>query len=390
MKLASAAVLFVNIAVTAAAAGQGRQPLPEPAPENSGPAEFSPRPHFVYDVGFEFNFDNREYGGGEYSPSMTVLGARLTPSVGIRMDASPASVHSLMLGIDVMKDFGSDARTEDLFRELTFYYKWEKDFGRTGMTLTAGIFPRSEMRGSYSTAFFSDYVRFYDPNLEGLILRFRRPSAGYEIGCDWMGQYGDTRRERFMIFSSGEARLADRILVLGYSGYMYHYAGSREVRGVVDNILLNPYVGADLSARTGLQDLSFRLGWLQSMQNDRRNIGRYVFPAGGEFHFKIRNWNVSVENRLFYGRDLMPYSDSSDAAGQVYADGLYFGDPFYHLRRGGEDTGIYDRLELCYEPQIADFIRLRISAVLHFHGSGFSGWQQMVSLLFDLPDSWKK
>lgn len=178
MKLASAAVLFVNIAVTAAAAGQGRQPLPEPAPENSGPAEFSPRPHFVYDVGFEFNFDNREYGGGEYSPSMTVLGARLTPSVGIRMDASPASVHSLMLGIDVMKDFGSDARTEDLFRELTFYYKWEKDFGRTGMTLTAGIFPRSEMRGSYSTAFFSDYVRFYDPNLEGLILRFRRPSAG--------------------------------------------------------------------------------------------------------------------------------------------------------------------------------------------------------------------
>ena len=386
MKLASAAVLFVNIAMTAVAAGHGRQPLPEPAPENSGPAEFSPRPRFVYDVGFEFNFDNREYGGGEYSPSMTVLGARLTPSVGIRMDASPASVHSLMLGIDVMKDFGSDARTEDLFRELTFYYKWEKDFSRTRMTLTAGIFPRSEMRGSYSTAFFSDYVRFYDPNLEGLILKFRRPSAHYELGCDWMGQYGDTRRERFMIFAGGEAALADRLLLLGYTGYMYHYAGSREVWGVVDNILLNPYIGLDLAEKTGLQTLHFQLGWLQSMQNDRRNIGRYTFPSGGEFLVRLGKWNVSVENRLFYGCDMMPYYDSADAAGHVYADGLYFGDPFYHLGRGGVDMGLYDRLEICYGPRIADFLRLQVSAVMHFHGSGFSGWQQIVSLVFDLPD----
>lgn len=384
-KILASAVVTAIAAVGAVAGEIPASALPE-APERIGRTEVRARPHFVWDVGFEFRFDNREYGDGDFAPSMTVLGARLTPSVGLQLSSPGDSRHRLMVGIDVMKDFGSDARTEDLFRELTLYYEWKKGFGRTDMTLTAGIFPRSEMQGAYSTAFFSDYVRFYDPNLEGLILKFRRPSAYYELGCDWMGQYGDTTRERFMIFVGGEAALADRLLLLGYSGYMYHYAGSREVWGVVDNILLNPYIGLDLAEKTGLQTLHFQLGWLQSMQNDRRNIGRYTFPSGGEFLVRLGKWNVSVENRLFYGCDMMPYYDSADAAGHVYADGLYFGDPFYHLGRGGADMGLYDRLEICYGPRIADFLRLQVSAAMHFHGSGFSGWQQIVSLVFDLPD----
>lgn len=360
--------------------------LTHPLDGNGGEPETDARPfrpQFVYDADFEFRFDNHEYGDGKFSPSMTILGARLTPSIGLQIKTSPKDRHRIMAGVDIMKDFGSGAAPGDLFREILLYYRWDRSFARTDMSIIAGIFPRSEMEGSWSTAFFSDSLKFHDPNLEGIIIKFRRPSAYYEVGCDWMGQYGDTIRERFMIFSSGEARVAGRMLVLGYAGYMYHYAGSREVWGVVDNILLNPYIGVDLSEIAGMQRLGLRLGWLQAFQNDRRQVGHYVFPHGGELVLDAGNWNVGVENRLFLGTDMMPYYDATDAAGHKYGNALYFGDPFWKVSADGKRAGMYDRLEIYYEPLIASFLRLKVSAVMHFNG-GFSGWQQIVSLKFDL------
>ena len=398
-----ALLVILSLAVSLVAGARDRV---QPDASVSGNGKSGARPRFVYDVDFEFRFDNREYDRSSYSPSMTILGARLTPSVGMGIRA--AGEHRLMLGIDIMKDFGaSPVRAEaslpqgadpeaalpagetspslsnwDLFREIIFYYRWETSFRRTDMTLTAGIFPRSEMSGRYSPAFFSDSLKFYDNNIEGLLLEFRRPNAAYEVGCDWMGQYGQARRERFMIFSSGEARVAGPVL-MGYSGYLYHYAGCENVWGVVDNILVNPYAGVDLSAYTGLQSFRIDLGWMQSCQNDRRNVGKYVFPHGAELHTVLGNWNVCIENRLFYGTDMMPYYDSSDASGIKYGNSLYFGEPFYRVSEEHDGPGFYDRMDIYYEPRIASFLALRVGASFHFN-EGFSGWQQTVSLRFDL------
>ena len=38
---------------------------------------------FAYDLDFEMNFDNREFYKSNFSESMTIFGARLTPSVGV-------------------------------------------------------------------------------------------------------------------------------------------------------------------------------------------------------------------------------------------------------------------------------------------------------------------
>ena len=351
-----------------------------------GPPGRHAKPGFVYDVGFDFRFDNREYDRSPLSASMTIFGARLTPSAGISIKPSQDSEHRIMAGVDIMKNFGDSASNAGLFREITLYYKWRQRTGRTEMTLVAGVFPRSEMRGNYSTAFFSDSLKFNDPNLEGLILGFRRPKAYYELGCDWMGKFGRNTRERFMIFSSGEARLAGESLLLGYAGTLYHYASSGSVWGVVDNILLNPYVGTDLSRASGIQSLRITLGWLQSFQNDRRNIGNYIFPHGAELFFDVRNWNAGIANRFYYGSGLMPYYGYADAAGAMYGNSLYLGDPFWRLglsdRHGG--CGIYDRLDLYYEPRIAPFLNLRVEISLHFNENMFAGWQQTVSLRFDL------
>ena len=205
---------------------------------------------FVYDVDFDMNFDNREFARSRFTPSMTIFAARLTPTLGLSVLSSDGTLHKVMAGVDVMKDLGSQEK--DVLGEVSLYYKLDKKIGRTGLTMYAGVFPRKTMSDRYSEAFFSDSLRFYDNNLEGILLKFRRPKAQFEVGCDWMGQFSPDRRERFMRFSSGEG-LVLPLLTFGYSGYMYHFANSVQVKGLVDNILINPYARLDLAQKTDLQ-----------------------------------------------------------------------------------------------------------------------------------------
>lgn len=362
-----------------------------------------PKVRFAYDVDFEMNFDNREFAKSRFTPSMTIFGARLTPQVGVEVVESNGAQHRLMAGIDVMKDFGASPVSEliaggktdetaaslnnlGLFREISIYYNLRKKVHNTHMQIYAGIFPRKVMGGEYSQAFFSDSLKFYDNNLEGLLLTFQRPKAYFEVGCDWMGQYGVARRERFMIFTAGEGEILP-FMYFGYAGYMLHYANSSQAKGLIDNTLLNPYARFDLTRYAGMQKLSFRLGWLQAMQRDRKSGRGFVYPFGGEFDQEVRQWNVGIHNRMFYGSDMMPYYNGIDNAGLGYGSQVYFGDPLYRIHDdGASDPGFYDRLEVYYEPKIGDFLSLRVSALFHFHGSRYSGCQQMVGLRFNLHE----
>ena len=362
-----------------------------------------PKVSFAYDVDFEMNFDNREFARSGFTPSMTIFGARLAPVVGLSVAESNGARHRLMVGVDIMKDFGASPISEliaggktgetdlkqnnlGLFRELTLYYNFRKKVAKTDMEIYAGIFPRRVMGGVYSQAFFSDSLKFYDNNLEGLLLTFQRPNAYFEVGCDWMGQYGVARRERFMIFTAGEGKVLS-FMSLGYAGYMLHYANSAQAKGLIDNILLNPYALFDLTRISGLQRLSLRLGWLQAVQRDRKFVGRFVFPFGGEFDQEVRQWNVGIHNKMFYGTDMMPYYNGLDNAGLKYGTQVYFGDPFYRVHDDGSTgPGFYDRLEVYYEPKLSDWLDLRVSAVFHFNGSRYSGCQQVIGLRFNLHE----
>lgn len=340
---------------------------------------------FAYDVDFNTLFDNREFAKSRYTPSMTIFGARLTPQVGLAVNEKNGARHRLMVGIDVMKDFGSD-KTNDLFQELTMFYNFRKKISKTQMEIYAGIFPRTTMEGEWSPAFFSDSLAFYDNNLEGLLLKFRRPKAYYEVGCDWMGQLGMERREKFMIFASGEGQVHPLVSV-GGSVYMLHYANSMKANGLVDNILANPYVRLNLTEKVGLQRLSLRLGWLQAMQRDRRYVGDFVFPGGAEFDQEVRNWNFGIHNKMFYGVDMMPYYSMVDNAGIKYGNNVYFGDPFYRIHEDPSSApGFYDRLEVYYEPEIGGFLKLRVSALFHFNSTRYCGCQQMVGIHFNLNE----
>ena len=284
---------------------------------------------FVYDVRFDMDFDNREFARNKFSPSMTIFGARLTPSVGVSVKQSGGISHKVMLGVDAMKNFGAPDDST-LKEEVTLYYILEKKADKTAFSLQAGVFPRSSMEAYYSEAFFSDSLKFYDNNLEGVLLKLRRPKAYFELGCDWMGQYSRNNRERFMVFSGGSGKIFP-FLEYGYAAYMYHYANSGKVKGVVDNFLLNPYIRFDFADMTGLQALSLRAGWLQTMQNDRKNLGHYMFSGGADVELDVRCWNFGVRNNFYFGKTLMPLYHIKDTSGMSYSNNLYFGDPFFRV-----------------------------------------------------------
>ena len=204
---------------------------------------------------------------------------------------------------------------------------------------------------------------------------------------DWLGQIGKGRRERFMIFTAGSAEPWPW-LRMGYSGYMYHYANSLEVRGVVDNVLLSPWIEFDLAPFVPLDRLSFSFAYLQSFQRDRINVGRYQCPQGGEFTFELRKWKLSLRNTLYYGRDLMPLYDSFDAGGFKYGSGLYMGDPYYRVRPAGaaiDVPALYERIDIFWEPRIAPGLYMKIAARFNFNGR-YSGGSQIVALRFDLQE----
>lgn len=356
---------------------------------------------FQYDVNFEYNFDNREFDKGDehFTNSATLYGARLTPSIGLKIRQNSNISHKIMMGIDVMKEFGkspvsvadspeADNKLENskLFRELTLYYGVEGCAGNWKLKGYAGMFPRYFSEGDYSKAFFSDSLRFYDNNLEGALIKAKGPKTYLELAFDWNGQFGLDRREQFIVFSYGKHEFT-QWLAAGYSFMYHHYANTAKYGSVVDDGLVQPFVRFGFENFAGIQDLSLKLSWYQAFQSDRRlkdDSGRT--PGGAEIGIGVRNWNVGISNDLYFGKNLMPFYNSIDDGGFKYGNRVYTGSPFYRVTPFSVDEwSCYDRLEVFYEPHIADFLDLRLAIVAHFpDGFKYGGMQQKLSLVFNL------
>ena len=355
-----------------------------------------------YDVYFSFDFDNREFRPTEgiYTSSGTIFSAQLTPSVGVDVRQSDKISHSVRAGIDVVKNMGESpigAGTEKLqnwglLREITLWYNINALAGDTRIKAYAGILPRRFMQGEYSKAQFSDSLRIFDKNLEGALITLERPRATYEFGCDWMGMKAPGRRERFMLFSYGQVRPVE-FFSFGWSITAYHYAGAADYGHVADNILAEPFVKFDLGYKAWMQELSARLSFLVGGQRLRDVSKDFSFPMGGELRLAAKNWNVGLDNRTYVGTSLMPFYNAIDDGGHKLGSDLYWGSPMYRIHSSPEAPwnaiGWYDRAEIYYAPRIADFLDLRLGVALHLTGDAaspftFAGWQQTLSLVFDL------
>jgi hypothetical protein len=193
-----------------------------------------------------------------------------------------------------------------------------------------------------------------------------------ELTVDWNGMYSMERREQFRILFSGEGRFA-KVMYAGASAVMQHYANRADFQhNVVDNFVINPYLGVDFKA---FFDFDIRLSYLQTLQRDRLTGGGWQLPMGGELFFRMSRWGVFISNNLYVGKNLQPLYNSVGKEGTIYGADLYASDPFY-----GTTSGIYNRTGIGYERTFwKERIKVKAEMVLKTEGKRLYT-QQIVAL----------
>lgn len=341
-----------------------------------------------YNAGIDVNFDNREYDAGGRAASETIFGVRFSPELGLRYDGGTSS-SCLAIGIDMRKDFGDpDKSLSSLLEEVKIYGSHSRDIGQTRFSITGGVFSRELMQEEWSEVFFSEKYLWTNPNISGLLVSDRWARGGFELACDWIGQYGSSygTREQFLVMSAAHHNF-NAAFSLGYNAYMMHFACSQETQGVVDNLLGEPWAKINFlpSPRGRWKELSLKAGVILSAQRDRNIGSEFDRAALGELSFKARYGSLSAINRYYLGSSIMSLYDYSDNSGYLYGDRLYLNDPFFIIDAfDGRRFGSHNTAELQWEPRLSERAKLSISARFHFHNHKYGGCQQIVRLIVDL------
>lgn len=314
-------------------------------------------------VGADFTmfFDNKEYTSLGFDESGTLFSARLTPKVGVEW----AECNELMFGVDMMQNFGHDAKfLSDVGVQLYYAFRVPK------VKVLAGIFPRSEMRGLQHSLFFDREYRYYHHTVAGVLARYesaKHIGSYVEMTMDYTGMREELVRESFDISLSAYHRVKG--LELGLDGMMRHYGKDLDYMtndGVVDNLLIAPYIGYKLSVK-GF-DLDFRLRYMQALQRDRHFENRWQAPLGGELYCAVSRWGVTLANRLYVGDSLMPFMSR-------YGASLYHGELLY-----ATNEGIVESAQLSYcRSFFDDTLSVGAGITLDYDGTGI-GTRQWVQL----------
>ncbi len=314
------------------------------------------------DTDFNFDFDNTEYSGSGLGSAETLFGVSIAPVLRFEWNDK----HNLGVGADMQKLFGS-VRFLDNINLVAYYQFRNENYG-----VLAGLFRREKLIGRYSEALFSNAWLVDNRVAQGLALQYGSKNGYVELVADWNGLYSMERREQFRILFSGEGRFA-KVMYAGASAEMQHYANRADFRyNVVDNIVINPYLGVDFKA---FFDFDIRVGYLQTLQRDRLTGGDWQLPRGGEFFFRMSRWGVFISNNLFMGDNLQPLYHSVGKEGTIYGTDLYASDPFY-----GTTSGIYNRTGIGYERDFwQERIKVKAEFVLKTDGKKIYN-QQIISL----------
>lgn len=313
--------------------------------------------NLVLEVDFTTLFDNREYSSSEHGIPQTIFSARVSPRIGIEWEQN----NRLMFGVDLLQDFGNNTKFLTHARP-TMYYQFKNDNVQTN----AGVFDRKELMGEYSSAFFSDSTTFYNNRIYGFLGRHQstqRENTYIELAFNWEGMISEESREMFRILSAG--RYEFEKFYIGYAFSMFHFANSKVVQNVSDNIVINPFAGFKFNAYF---DFTIKGGFLIAPQRVRYFEEGWKMPCGGQFDFTISKIGLKLDNRLYLGGNLQPYYHRHDA-------GFYAGEQFY-----GTTNGIYNRTWIGYERSFFnDTVNVEAGAVFHYDGAVVSP-QQVIKL----------
>lgn len=278
----------------------------------------------TWSVDFSSVFDNRE-GDRKITDPKTYFFTVLAPEVGVRLTKHDRIAGGVVWTQHLTNDW-DDGRLNP-----TIYYRHES----RRWCFSMGLFPRRQLRRELPGFLWSDSLSYFQHNIRGALVQYNLRHGWLEAYIDWRGMQSDVRREAFNIVFHGEGAPGGGLLLVGGNAMMNHYALQKNApadQHIVDNFLLNPYVGLDLCRVTPLDRLELRVGGLLTVERNRANDDGWKTPGGGWFEL-LGEWRwLGLKNSFYMGDRLLPsYAE--------FGAGLYPGEPFYQ-------TSFYNRTDV--------------------------------------------
>jgi hypothetical protein len=312
---------------------------------------------FAQNLDVHFNglgfMDNREYKAF-VGRSRTYSGTRLSLDLGIHLD----SLNSFIVGVNGIHEFG--AKPYFLKADPIAYYQ----FKSKSWQFNIGAFPREGLLTSYPRAILNDTLRYYRPNVEGMLTKYEF-DHGYEtMWIDWVSRQTATDREQFLFGLAGKYKPSQSgPFFLAHYFMLLHDAGASVAvpdDHIRDNGAIQLRGGLDFSHKTILDSLTIEAGGMMSLERTR-GVDGFQTPKG-----------VVASAYLSYHRFAL-YDEFYAGEGH----NITYGDAYYQKKR-------YNRLDIIYTPFL--FKRIKGQFIFSFHQS--TGYlndnQQAFRVTYDL------
>lgn len=316
----------------------------------------------TWSVDFGSTFDNRE-GDGNMVRAETYFFTTLAPEVGLQFTAKDR-ISGGAVWIQPLENGIKDGRIHP-----TLYYRHEGEKWKFSM----GMFPRTQLREPLPGFIWSDSLTYFQKNIRGALVQYGEKNGFFDAYIDWRSHQSDIRREAFNILFHGEYRPKGRAFIMGAHLLMNHFAKSRNAgatQGVVDNFLINPYVGVDLSrSRILLDSLVIKGGILQTVERHRLTSKGWNCP-GGLWTDVTMEWRIlGLRNSLYIGgKDLLPLYGE-------FGSLLYQGEAYYQ-------SCFYDRLDIYGHIYRNKYMNLEAQLNFNFAKNNFMFYQRLILNIF--------
>lgn len=300
-------------------------------------------------------FDNRE-GDGQHTASETYFITSLAPEIGLKF-----TKHDRIAGGAVwIQPIENTIKNGKIYP--TLYYRHEGEKWKFSM----GMFPMSQLRQPLPGFLWSDSLTYYQKNLRGALLQYQTKLGFFDAYIDWRGIQSKKQREAFNIVFHGEFHKEKNLFLAGGYAMMNHLAktfNADENQYVIDNFLINPYLGIDLSHKIPIDSLVIKGGGLITVERHRKT-GNWVTPGGfwlevlGEWKF------LGLRNSLYRGGKLFPMYGE-------FGNLLYQGEPYYA-------SSFYDRLDVYGKLYHNKFVEIEAQLNFNFTKEGFMFYQRLL------------
>jgi len=301
-------------------------------------------------VGF---MDNREYK--EFvTRSRTYSGTRIALDLGLNLD----SLNHFIVGVDGIHEFG--AGPYFLKVDPIAYYS----FKSANWLFNAGEFPREGLLSNYPRAMLNDTLRYYRPNVEGLLTRFQNEHINETFWIDWVSRQTNTDREQFIFGASGKYIPIKRSpFYISHYFLLLHDAGSAVAipnDHIQDNGAAQIRLGMDFGHKTFLDSLAIEAGGMLSMERTR-GLDGFQIPKGFVASTYLSYHHFALFDEFYTGQ----------------GHHIIYGDAFYQKKT-------YNRLDIIYTPFLYKHLKGQFILSLH-QTPGYGGSnQEAFRITYDL------